>query len=222
VRVLADTRLYPPSTWAGAELAMHGLLRHLVERGHTANVLVREGVPDARIDGVWIWGAGRPDSDDAIDTLYRESDLVISHLEASLYAQRLALQHRKLLVHLVHNATQLTWHGHLHAALVVFNSETLASECRLQHIGTPATILNPPVYPDDVASLVDDDEPGHRRILQINLSPLKGGYHFWRLAQREVEREFLAVLGGYDEQINRGGENVAVIPPQPHNQMSRF
>lgn len=222
MRVLADTRLYPPSTYAGAELAMHGLLRHLASEGHDCGVIVREGV-DATVDGITILSVQTETP--IIDSIYGEADVVITHLEASLYAAQHAARAGKPLVHLVHNQHQLTWFGQVTGALIVFNSQTLASLCAHQHPSIPGTILHPVVYRDDVYSedaRLNLEALGApvEEIVQSNLSDLKGGMLFWRLAQREVDRTFTGVLGGYGAQIQRGADNVTVLQHVPHDHIA--
>lgn len=222
MKLLVDTRLYPPATYAGAELAVHGVLRHLLPLGHEAIVLVREGV-DGELDDVRVLSVPRDDTA-AEEAAYAWADVAITHLEASLWAMPLAAKHNVPLVHYVHNETQLSWTSSLYASLIVFNSQTLALACAGQHPGVPSLVVNPPVYLSDVVApdleindhtLVEDVYDA----LQVSLSELKGGFLFWRLAQREVDRRFLAVTGGYGVHIDRGAANARVLPHLPAAQM---
>lgn len=213
MKILGDTRLYPPRTYAGAELAMHGILRHLIDQGHEATVIVREG-DDGIVDGVDVFSVAADRSDDA-KTLYEDADVVLSHMETGIGAQPLSALTGTPLVLLVHNEYQLTWSGGSpYCRLVVPNSHQLARKIGHQHIGIPSVVVNPPVYEDDCVLPQEQSLKPANDALQIGLSDLKGGHLFWRLSQREVGRRFLGVTGGYGEQIVRGGANVTVLPHQ--------
>lgn len=223
MRILGDTRLYPPTCYAGAELALHGILRDLRRRGHDCSVIVRDG-QDATEHSIDVYSVQAERDDETILGLYEEADIVLSHMEAGIYAQALSVRSGTPLALLVHNETQLTWSAGLYASLVIPNSYQLDQKTAHQHHGIPSLVVHPPVYrgdvvlPEGVSPVEDTWESGFSAV-QVGLSEEKGGHLFWRLAQREVERTFLAIQGGYGEQILRGADNTTVHAHVPHARM---
>jgi hypothetical protein len=96
-------------------------------------------------------------------------------------------------------------------ALLVFNSEWMRADY-LQWLEThkvpiPASIVvHPPVYGDDYRT-----EPG-AHVTLVNLTEAKGARVFYALAEKMPDRKFLAVIGGYGEQIIRELPNVTFQP----------
>jgi glycosyltransferase involved in cell wall biosynthesis len=88
------------------------------------------------------------------------------------------------------------------AALVVCNSH--ATRAALRWAG-PTIVAHPPVWPDQYRTTPGD------KVTLINLSPMKGGDLFYRLARSLPHRQFLAVKGGYGKQRANRVANVTVV-----------
>ena len=211
LKVLALLAAYPPRRNAGSWLMTHALLRSLVDRGHTANVVltVDDGDP-YELDGVRVWPrTGRTDP----YKFLADADLVLSHSDSGSQASTLAQMCGRPLALVVHNtrtATELTLRRHP-AALLVFNSRHMQD--RFASIGRRSVLVRPPVHAADYAT-----NPGDRVTL-INLSRDKGAEVFWSLAERLPQRKFLGVVGGYGDQIVHDLPNVEVLDHVPHDRM---
>jgi glycosyltransferase involved in cell wall biosynthesis len=80
-------------------------------------------------------------------------------------------------------------------------------------LGVDALVVNPP------APSVIPLPPGDR-IVTLSLNHLKGGPQFLRLARVMPHRRFLAVQGGYGEQLDSSLPNVEILDHVPHEQLA--
>lgn len=168
-------------------------------------------------------------------------DAIITHLDATERVCAMQHLHKKPIVQLIHNTMfQTTGYLALGAQLVVHNTQWVKEhhEAQLQHIVVPivtvgsinwmtrrasswnTVVVHPPVHPEEY---VVTDGP-RDCVTLINLWPGgtygethtgKGPEIFWALAARFPEQRFLAVKGGYGEQMVRDLPNVEVIENTP-------
>ncbi|WP_068922197.1 glycosyltransferase family 4 protein [Planobispora rosea] len=220
MRVLALVHGYPPARNAGAEWALHTLLRSLVARGHRVDVHLAGAQMPAEpyaVDGVQV----HPIADAA--GLLTDGDpvqVIVTHLRSTPRAMLLGELYRVPVIQVLHNdnAPERRWMTR-RPALVVYNSEWVRRSCLdwwsgTQHDEAPAGIVvRPPVLAEDYATVPGD------RVTLINLCANKGAATFWALAKRMPEVEFLAVEGGYGDQIVYDLPNVEVISHIPGHQM---
>lgn len=175
---------YPPVQGAGAEWYLHSVLRWLQGRGHCCQVTITgkdwSAYPD-EFQGI------------AIDPLRQIQpdwpDVILSHLGGLPVARKMT-KHAPL-VHLNNN----DW-SHTHAPtakLQVFNTNWVA-----QRAGTKGIVVYPPVIYRDYSVSVKLKQG---RITLVNLMAEKGAAIFWALAQRMPEQPFMAVKGGWGQQI---------------------
>lgn len=135
------------------------------------------------------------------------ADLLITHLDLTSQAMQLAMSTKIPLVHFVHNDSQLMyWRVDARVpyknALAVYNSHWLAAK-QSQWAGQimPREWLAPSITIHPVV------EPHHYRcergdaITLVNPTPGKGVATFQALAVQMPDRKFLAVEGGYGEQM---------------------
>lgn len=195
--------LYPPTHNAGAEWMLHSILTELATYGWTSTVVCTR--PPRRHDifeGVEVVMAqdGRRQAD-----AIRRADVCITHLDAT----RALLGHttrrlRRPVVHLVHNDSQLAFHGVEpgpgRADLVVWNSEWIRDAYR--DWPGRSMVVHPPVWLDRYRT-----EPGSAVTL-LNLAERKGSGTFYELARRFPDHPFLAVRGAYAVQ-----DVPKVLPP---------
>ena len=203
LRVVAVTPLYPPESRVGAWLTTHEFLRHLAAKGHDVHVVAYMGNGAYDIDGVHVHPrACNPDE------VLAGCDVMISHLGDNQQAAGEAEDRGLPLVRMVHGITP-TAHMALEdfpCALAVFNSHSLADAI---HHDCPSIVAHPPADLDQVRV----DKPGGRVTL-VNLSPEKGGGLFWRLAKDMNDVPFLAVRGGYGNQLTPHKlKNVQLVGP---------
>ena len=196
--------LYPPTHNAGAEWMLHSILTELATYGWTSTVVCTR--PPRRHDifeGVEVVMAqdGRRQAD-----AIRRADVCITHLDAT----RALLGHttrrlRRPVVHLVHNDSQLAFHGVEpgpgRADLVVWNSRWIA-DAHPDWQG-PSMVVHPPVWLDRYRTPGAGDA-----VTLLNLAERKGSATFYELARRFPDHRFLGVRGAYAAQ-----DVPKVLPP---------
>lgn len=201
LNIVARVHAYPPDHNAGAEWALHEMLRALAGRGHTATVwlsqLAASGTP-YELDGVHV--VPHTAGADFGFAAARASALV-SHLENVPHTAALARGHGKPLVVVCHNTFDLTWQPMAEGstALAVLNSQWMLAKAEAVFEGQarrPARMLvvRPPVHATEYRT-----SPGEC-ITLINCTMSKGAGVLAELAERMPDRKFLAVRGGYGEQ----------------------
>lgn len=193
LRILAQVPRYLPEHNAGAEHTMHAILRYLVGRGWEARVLSHEhrGTPYVW-DGVEVIGSP-VDIDRAPHWAW--TDVGITHLHGTRAAVGWA-RHGRPLVHVAHNHTQIERERVTprDAALVVWNSEWVREAN--QPWGGPQMVVNPPVDLNEYAT-ENPDRFLCGSVTLLNLTAIKGGAVFWRLAKARPDLPFLGVDGAY-------------------------
>lgn len=206
-RVLAWVHNYPPAQNSGAEWMLHELLVGARHRGLDVRVCAARVNHDWEFEGVRVYG--RP-TDDRKAALVGWSDVLVTHLDLTREAVTLARRGHRPVAHLIHNDRQLEYHrvqpDEIDALMV--NSEWIADHYRPW--GAPMVIVRPAVDPDRYRT-----SPG-QRVTLVNMNPAKGGPLFWRLARKLPHRRFLAVRGGYGDQVGfpavRSRDDVARSP----------
>lgn len=201
LNVLAYLPAYPPGSLVGAWITTHQFLAGLARRGHRVEVSAYLGGGKLspwqyELDGVDVFPR-RPLSLAGVD-------VVVSHLGDSQEASKAARAAGTPSVRMAHGlqmAGQI-----LDDDLVVANSQTLADSL----VGTARrVVIAPPVWPGEYRTTPGDS------VTLVNLSPDKGGYLLWKLAEQLPEVKFLGVRGHYGPQIRRRLPNVEVIDPTP-------
>lgn len=194
MHVVAVTPFYPPGSRVGAWLATHECLRALHGRGHDVRVhrYLSHG-PDYELEGITVSGGY------GIEDSVKAADVVVSHLGDDGLAAKLAHEHRKPLVRMVHGwcpGARERLHG---CDLAVFNSEAARVEFSN---GEPHIVVHPVTRPEWHRT-----SPGGAFTL-VNLA--KGGDLFRLLALSFPELPFLGVRGGYGRQALQMPSNVTV------------
>lgn len=221
VRVVALVHGYPPQRNAGAEWALHTLLRALVERGHRVDVqLSDDRMADAEpyvLDGVQVHPPGDP-----LRFMLGEdpAQVIVTQLRNTPAAMLLGELYRLPVVQVLHNENQpeRKWMTR-RPALVVYNSRWVQASCvdwwcQTQDGDPPAAVVvRPPVLAEDYATTPGD------RVTLINLCANKGGSLLWELAVRMPDVDFLAVEGGYGKQIIGDLSNVEMVSHVPGGRM---
>jgi glycosyltransferase involved in cell wall biosynthesis len=196
-RILAWVHKYPPEHNAGAEWMLHELLRSSIEHGAHCSVVARHArCGPGQLDGVQILGNLRGQADTA-RAVWDAAHVVVTHLDVTREAVRMARRRTVPLVHLLHNHAQLGYHQvrpsdgqHL-----VANSEWLARTVSARY--PRPVVIHPPV---DLARYRPVVGP-HDRVVLVNMTAEKGAHVFWRLARDLPDVGFLGVTGGYGLQM---------------------
>ena len=174
---------------------MHRALAWLAGQGHEVRCLVgrHRGTPT---DGVLY---ARRDSRGVRDW-WRWADVALSQHTGSEPAALLGVETGTPVAHLAHNWHVLDAYEQALPAsnLLVWNSEAMADALAPRWPG-PSIVARPAVFPDDFPPSTGD------LVTQVNLSPLKGGELFWRIAATLPDIRFLAVVGGWGRQLDADG-----------------
>lgn len=200
--------LFPGEHNAGSETTVHAALRALVRRGHDVRVICDRSITAPyTIDGIDVVRPPRRGQQTWLQEYVKNCDLLVTHLDLTSQAMQLAMATRIPLIHFVHNDSQLMyWRVDARVpyknALAVYNSHWLAnkpSQWNGQEMPAewraPSITVHPVVEPECYRC-----ERG-TKITLVNPTPGKGVETFKALARQMPDREFLAVEGGYGEQI---------------------
>jgi hypothetical protein len=221
LNIIARVHAYPDDHNAGAEWALHEMLRALVQRGHRATVWLTRWAPTRtpyEVDGVRVM-PHEPGANGFRSSVSRAS-AVVSHLESVPEAACLARGHGVPLIVVCHNTFDLTWQPMLtgSSALAVVNSQWMLAEAETAFDGASRKpdrmlVVRPPVWLDEYRTTRGDC------ITLVNCTLSKGAGVLAELAERMPERKFLAVRGSYGEQQPPDLDNVIVLDHMPGRQM---
>jgi len=215
--IAAYIHAYVPDHNAGAETTIHDLLRHWVEQGNRAVVVLKERSNSKKyeyeIDGVEVVQAV-----DKIGALHwlPKADMTISHLECSPRAAFISTKWRVPHAQYIHNSFDMT-KGYLASGvnLAIFNTEWMQKQ-HSQFKGQ-SIVVHPPVDPSKYAT-----QHG-KKITMVNFHDNKNPKLFFEVARMNPGLEFLAVKGGYGVQELEDLPNVEVMEntPNPRDYLSR-
>lgn len=197
-----------PEHNAGSETTVWAALRAMVRRGHQCRIICdRSKTAPYEHDGIQVVRPPRRGVQSWLEHFVQGSDLLVTHLDLTSQAMTLAMATKIPLVHFVHNDAQLMyWRVDARVpyknALTIYNSHWLAAK-RSQWGGqempdewrAPSIIVHPVVEPHRYRC-----ETG-TKITLVNPTPTKGANTFKALARQMPDRKFLAVEGGYGDQI---------------------
>lgn len=194
MKVVAALPSYIGLSTVGAWIATHQWLVACVRAGHDVDVMTLHTMTEHgpvepyEVDGVRVARRGRDYAD-----VFGSADVVVSHVGDNMWAHRWAHSNRVPSVRIAHSipANQIRERV-AGAALVVANSQWTA---RAFPTDVPLVVCHPITWPADYATTSGD------RVSIVNLSEYKGGQLFWQVAERMPDVEFLAVKGGYGDQI---------------------
>lgn len=210
LRIVGYFHLFPGEHNAGSETTVHAALRAMVNRGHEVRVICdRSLTAPYDIDGIKVVRPPRRGQQSWLEEFVADADLIVTHLDLTSQAMGLATNTKKPLAHFVHNSAQLKyWHvKERKCELAIFNSHWVAEAEQWE--GQQLTI-HPVVEPDHYRC-----ERG-KKITLVNPTPGKGVNTFKALARQMPDRQFLAVEGGYGEQvITESYENVEWMAHTP-------
>lgn len=197
MRVLAYVHAYVPNHNGGAETTLHDMLSSLKKAGHEVLVVVKES-PYRKPGEYEVEGIRVINSEDKV-TISRhvgEYDLILSHLQCSERATHLAQYFNIPSAHLIHNNMELTKENVSQGpSFLIYNSDWIKEDFAPRYAHVPSIVVHPPIWQDRYKT-----ERG-KKITLVNLFERKGHDIFYKLAERMPDIEFLAVKGGYGDQI---------------------
>lgn len=208
MKITALIHLFPPEHCAGSETTLHAALRALATRGHAVKVICANSkTAPYEIDGISVVRPPRRGVETWLQEYVRGSDLLVTHLDLTNQAMALAMAIKIPLVHFVHNDAQLMcWRVDARVpyknALTVYNSHWLAAKPSA-YFGQvmPKEWLAPSIVVHPVVEREHYECERGTKITLVNPTPGKGVETFKALARLMPNREFLAVEGGYGEQM---------------------
>lgn len=197
MKITALTQSYVHNRRIGAEVALHALLVALVDRGHDVSVRTMEPVLPAVVDGVDV----QRFAGDHVG-----GDLAITNSGYAARARRIYFA-SPLLVW-AHNNLRATLDdvdaAHRVGKTALLTNTRHMADVYLSVLGIRSLVLHPPVEPAKAQT------PGDA-VLMVNLNKDKGASVFWDLAAANLDRRFIAVVGGHGEQGVREAPNVEVF-----------
>ena len=214
--ILSSIHLYPPYHLCGAEMMIHQIHKFLQSKGHTIKVLVKRA-NNIRVtnhyvyDDVDVFGADEGNE----MNLFRNADLVMTHLDYSAWTQEMCSIFKVPCVQLIHNHYRREHIVSAHRPqYIVYNSQWMADVLKYPH---ESYILRPPV--DWRHYDVGVDSWDSKYITLINLDQNKGGEILREIAKQMPDISFLGVKGSYSYpakigQITDQPSNVKVIEKQ--------
>jgi len=221
LNIVARVHAYPNDHNAGAEWALHEMLRALVQRGHRATVWLNQWAETRKpyeVDGVQVMP--HEPSSRAFQSAVPRASAVVSHLESVPGAACLARGHGVPLIVVCHNTFDLTWQPMQtgSSALAVVNSQWMLAEAEAALTDAPCRpgqvlVVRPPVWPEEYRTTRGEC------LTLVNCTMSKGAGVLAELAERMPDRKFLAVRGGYGEQQPPDLDNVIVLDHMPGRQM---
>lgn len=204
MNIVGYFHLFPGEHNAGSETTVHAALRAMVHRGHDVRVICdRSETAPYNIDGIPVVRPPRRGQQTWLEDFVRDCDLIVTHLDLTSQAMGLSTNTNKPLVHFIHNSAQLKYwnvrekaHGVSGWApscqLVVFNSNWISE---LEDWPGPQVIVHPVVEKEYYQCKTGT------KITLVNPTPGKGVATFKALAELMPDQDFLAVEGGYGQQI---------------------
>jgi glycosyltransferase involved in cell wall biosynthesis len=208
--ILWPIHLYPPVHNCGAEYMAHGVNKFLMARGHHARVLLyqanRYKITRAyEYEGVTVY----PPANEL--SLAKNADVLITHLDYTQAAIRLARQAKRPCVQFVHNDSVYQSILDAPEVNIVYNSEWIKEKVNYPN---NSFVLTPPC--DYRHYDVNEDPEASEYITLINIDFNKGGEVLQKIAKAMPDKKFLAVMGSYSVddkgQITDQPGNVKIIP----------
>lgn len=208
MKITALIHLFPPEHCAGSETTLHAALRALTKRGHEVRVICANSkTAPYVIDGISVVRPPRRGLQSWLEYYVDGSDLLVTHLDLTNQAMMLAMATRIPLVHFVHNDAQMMcWRVDARVpyknALTVYNSHWLAAKpSSYNGLTMPVEWTGPSVVVHPVVEKECYQCERGTKITLVNPTPGKGVETFKALATLLPGYQFLAVEGGYGEQM---------------------
>lgn len=209
LRIIGYFHLAVPEHNAGSETTVWSALRALVRRGHRVSIICdRSTQAPYTHEGIDVIRPPRRGQQAWLEDYVKDADLLVTHLDLTSQAMMLAMAVKIPLVHFVHNDAQLMyWRVDARVpyknSLSVYNSHWLADKPSQAHGQTMpeewrplhSIVIHPVVEPENYRC-----ERG-TKITLVNPTPGKGVETFKALASLMPNQEFLAVEGGYGDQM---------------------
>lgn len=211
MRILFSVHLYPPQHNCGGEYYLHNMAKYLISKGHEIRVLLHQGRKYGidtiyEHEGVTVF----PAADSIEINLCQWADILVTHLEYTLWTIHMGSIFKKPVVQVVHNDSLYDCVlASIRPLNIIYNSQWIADKLHYNH---RSMVLPPPV--DFRHYDVNTYPSKNRYITLINTNKNKGGNILYQIARRLPDHEFLGVIGSYDDDNKPGNPlpNLTLIP----------
>lgn len=213
MRILFSVHLYPPTHNCGGEYYIHNLAKWLISQGHQCRVLLHQArqhnITQIYVhEGVEVFP---PSSRNNVEQeLYLWCEIAITHLEYTASTIGMSQVYGKPVCQIVHNDTPYECVLAAYKDLnIIYNSHWIAKKLKYKH---RSMVMPPPV--DYRRYDLEKDTEQNKFITLINMNDNKGGKVFRKIAAKMPDRQFLGVVGSYDDDHYPGNPtpNLTVIP----------
>lgn len=220
MKFLASIHMYLPQHACGSETMLHHVFKYLISKGHECRVILHQDknvTTPYNYEGVEVFGSRVGSKVDS----FRWADCIITHLDFTQFSIIMAREAKRPLVHFVHNDISYSCIENAFGKVsAVYNSKWIADKIGYN---IPGCILHPPCNIKDYDT---EDKEGidcgsgvfmkrenynREYITLISLNERKGGYKFYEIAKAMPERNFLGVIGSYDNPGPLKMDQVSII-----------
>lgn len=206
MNILLTPGVYLPHQRAGSEIYLHKVAKYLQSVGHDVKCIARAINGTYDYDGIEVRHCDTDNWKNDNNGLWNEADLVFTQLSGTPYAMNKMRIHKKKVINIAHNNgayAQIPLRPNIYT---IYNCENTAKELNYNH---ESFILPPPIFKEHYK---DVDRTGAKYITLINHNENKGGKILIEIAKRMPEHQFMAVQGGYYEQIYSKEPNIKYVP----------
>lgn len=204
MRILLTPGVYLPNQRAGSEIYLHKVAKYLLSIGHEVKCVAH--CPQSYVyEGIEVTKCIAQNKDDN-NALWDWADLVFTQLSGTPYAMNKMRNHNKKVVNFAHNNGAYAQIPIRKNVYTVYNCQNTANELGYKH---DSFILPPPIFKEHYK---DVDRTGAEYITLINHNENKGGRILIEIAKAMPDYKFMAVQGGYYEQIYSKEPNIKYVP----------
>lgn len=206
MKILLTPGVYLPHQRAGSEIYLHKVAKYLQSVGHDVKCIARAINGTYDYEGIKVFHCDTDNWKNDNNALWNEADLVFTQLSGTPYAMNKMRIHKKKVINIAHNNgayAQIPLRPNIYT---IYNCENTAKELNYNH---ESFILPPPIFKEHYK---DVDRTGAKYITLINHNENKGGKILIEIAKMMPEHQFMAVQGGYYEQIYSKEPNIKYVP----------
>lgn len=198
MKILCSIHLYPPTHLCGAEMFLHRVNKYLMSKGHEVRVLLHQA-NHYKIKQVYCYEGIDvfPPDQMYMETLFLWADVVFTHLDYTNWTIQMGKIFKRKIVHFVHNTHP--YKEIVHAAKpqwIVYNAHHAEKTLNYPHEGI---VIHPPTSWKDYD--INRETSNNKFITLINANRNKGAHILYKIAAKMPDREFLVVMGSYDQQL---------------------
>lgn len=202
MNILLCPGVYLPHQRAGSEIYLHKVAKHLLK---THDVRCIAHCPDGRynFEGVEVYPVNTQQWQTDNSYLWSWADLVFTQLSGTYYVMNKMRVHQKKIINFAHNNGGYAQVPLRKNVYTVYNCENTAKELNYNQ---ETFILPPPIYRE-----MFTQERGEY-ITLVNHNENKGGKILIEIAKEMPDLQFMAIHGGYYEQIWSKEPNIKYVP----------